>query len=152
PDILRAPTKKRRHYSMPQPRRRRHGPQPDRRRALELLAASPDGCTEAMLRAHGFSTAQMVDLVRAGLATAHSQRVISRRARSSAATGSVISPLLLQPIPLRHRQLTGTHSYKGYATRVTSRDETSNSNTGPLTTNPSFFPSSHLNSQTSRLK
>jgi len=61
---------------MPQPRRRRHGPQPDRRRALELLAASGDGCTEAMLRAHGFSTAQMVDLVRAGLATAHSQRVI----------------------------------------------------------------------------
>src|SRR5215468_8750339 len=50
-DILRAPTKKRRHYSMPQPRRRRHGPQPDRRRALELLAASRDGCTEAMLRA-----------------------------------------------------------------------------------------------------
>jgi hypothetical protein len=49
---------------------------PDRRRALELLAASPDGCTEAILRAHGFSTAQVVDLVRAGLATAHSQRVI----------------------------------------------------------------------------
>ena len=40
PDILRAPTKQRRHYSMPQPRRRRHGLQPDRRRALELLAAS----------------------------------------------------------------------------------------------------------------
>jgi len=61
---------------MPQPRRRRHGPKPDRRRALELLAASCDGCTEATLRAHGFSTAQMVDLVRAGLATARGQRVI----------------------------------------------------------------------------
>jgi len=47
-----------------------------RRRALELLAASPDGCSEAIVRAHGFSTAQVVDLVRAGLATAHSQRVI----------------------------------------------------------------------------
>jgi hypothetical protein len=57
----------------------RHGglPKPDRRRALELLAASPDGCTEAILRAHGFSTAQMVALVRAGLATAHSQRVVA---------------------------------------------------------------------------
>jgi len=54
PDILRTPTKHRRHCSMPQPRRRRHGPQPDCRRALELLAASRDGCTEAMLRAHGF--------------------------------------------------------------------------------------------------
>jgi hypothetical protein len=62
---------------MPQPRRRRHGPQPDRRRALELLAASRDGATEAMLRAHGFSTALIVDLVRAGLATAHSQRVVA---------------------------------------------------------------------------
>src|SRR5262249_12338007 len=73
---FKAPTKNRRHYSMPQPRRHRRGPKPDRRRALELLAASRDGCTEAMLRAHGFSTAQMVDLVRARLATAHSQRVI----------------------------------------------------------------------------
>ena len=36
---FRGPTKHRRHYSMPQPRRRRHGLQPDRRRALELLAA-----------------------------------------------------------------------------------------------------------------
>src|SRR5262245_42197199 len=37
PDILRAPTKHRRHYSMPQPSCRRHGPQPDRRRALKYL-------------------------------------------------------------------------------------------------------------------
>jgi hypothetical protein len=42
----------------------RHGRQPDRRRALELLVASRDGCTEAMLRAHGFSVRQIVDLVR----------------------------------------------------------------------------------------
>ena len=33
---------------MPQPRRRRHGPQPDRRRALELLA-SRNGATEAIM-------------------------------------------------------------------------------------------------------
>src|SRR5262249_11468236 len=46
------PTKHRRYYSMPQSRRRCHGPQPDRRRALERLkrhlAASPDGRTEAL--------------------------------------------------------------------------------------------------------
>jgi hypothetical protein len=29
---------------------RRRGPKPDRRRALELLAASPDGATEALMR------------------------------------------------------------------------------------------------------
>jgi len=62
---------------MHQPRRRRHGPKPDRRRALELLAASCDGCTGALLRAHDFLVRQIVDLVRAGLATAHCQRVVA---------------------------------------------------------------------------
>jgi hypothetical protein len=52
---------------MPRPRRR---PKPDRRRALELLASRRDGCTEAIMLAHGFTIAQMVELVRAGLATA----------------------------------------------------------------------------------
>ena len=60
------------------PRRRAHRhPKPDRRRALELLAASPDGCTEAILAAHGFTVAQMVELVRAGLAAATGERVIA---------------------------------------------------------------------------
>ena len=49
------------------------------RRALELLASWRDGCTEAIMRAHGFTVAQMVDLVRDGLATAHSQRVVVGR-------------------------------------------------------------------------
>jgi len=57
-------------------RSRKRVPEPDRRRALELLASSPDGCTEAILRAHGFSTAQIVDFVHAGLASAPSRRVI----------------------------------------------------------------------------
>jgi hypothetical protein len=35
--------------------RRRRGPKPERRRALELLAASPDGCSEAIMLAHGFT-------------------------------------------------------------------------------------------------
>jgi hypothetical protein len=45
-----------------------HGPKPDRRRALELLAACPDGCTEAEL---------LVELVRAGLASAHAERMVT---------------------------------------------------------------------------
>jgi hypothetical protein len=52
---------------------------PDRRRALELLASCPDGCTEAILLAHGFTVAQMVDLARAGLATAQSEHVVAGR-------------------------------------------------------------------------
>jgi hypothetical protein len=47
------------------------------RRALELLAASADGATEAIMLAHGFSIEQMVELVRAGLATARAERVVS---------------------------------------------------------------------------
>jgi hypothetical protein len=45
---------------MPHPHRRRHGPQPGRRRALELLASCRDGATEAIMLAHGFTIAQMV--------------------------------------------------------------------------------------------
>ena len=60
---------------MPQPRR--HGPKPDRRRALELLAVSRDGCTEAIMLAHGFTIDQMVELVRAGLASAHAERMVA---------------------------------------------------------------------------
>ena len=52
----------------------RHGPWPDRRRAFELLAASRDGCTETVMLAHGFTVAQMVEVVRAGLATATAER------------------------------------------------------------------------------
>jgi hypothetical protein len=61
---------------MPQPRRRR-GPKPDRRRALELLAASRDGCTEAIMLAHGFSIDMMVELIKAGLATAQTERIVA---------------------------------------------------------------------------
>jgi len=41
----------------------------DRRRALELLARCTDGCTEAVLLAHGFTTKLITELVRTGLAT-----------------------------------------------------------------------------------
>jgi hypothetical protein len=57
--------------------RRHHGPTPDRRRALELLASCRDDCTEAIILAHGFTVEQMVELVRAGLATAKAERMVA---------------------------------------------------------------------------
>jgi hypothetical protein len=62
---------------MPQPHRHRRGPKPDRRRALELLAASPDGCTEALMFANGFTAELLIELVRAGLASAHAERAVT---------------------------------------------------------------------------
>jgi hypothetical protein len=48
-----------------------------RRRALELLEASIDGCTEAIMLAHGFSIDMMVELINAGLATAKPERIVA---------------------------------------------------------------------------
>ena len=45
------------------------------RRALTLLAGCADGATEAILLAHGLAVDLLADLVRAGLATAHDERV-----------------------------------------------------------------------------
>jgi hypothetical protein len=42
----------------------------EQRRALELLAGSPRGCTKARLLADGFTVDMLTDLVREGLATA----------------------------------------------------------------------------------
>jgi hypothetical protein len=47
----------------------------DRRRALRILATSPDGRGEAVLFAHGFTPALLADLVRGGLAIRKTQRV-----------------------------------------------------------------------------
>jgi hypothetical protein len=53
---------------------------PTRRRALELLAdCGHEGCTEAVLLANGFTIETMVELVRAGLATATPQRIRAGR-------------------------------------------------------------------------
>ena len=60
---------------MPYPDRRRRGPKPDRRCALELLAASPESCTEALMFANGFTAELLIELVRAGLASAHAERM-----------------------------------------------------------------------------
>jgi hypothetical protein len=50
-------------------------PRPDRRRALELLAASPDGCIEALTLANGFPVEMLVELIRTELAFAKAGRV-----------------------------------------------------------------------------
>src|SRR3954467_4968402 len=50
---------------------------PERRRALELLAASPDGCSEAIMLAHGFTVDFLVDLIRTGMATTRTERVVA---------------------------------------------------------------------------
>jgi hypothetical protein len=42
-----------------------------------LLASCRDGCAEAIMLAHGFTVAQMVELVRDGLATATAERVVA---------------------------------------------------------------------------
>jgi len=61
-------------------------PKQQRRRALELLEASIDGCTEAIMLAYGFKTELLVELVNAGLATATLDRMVvgGRRSKSSA--------------------------------------------------------------------
>ena len=56
---------------------RRRGPKPERRRALELLAASPDGCSEAIMLAHGFTVDFLVELSGTGMATTWTERVVS---------------------------------------------------------------------------
>jgi hypothetical protein len=56
---------------------RKRNPPATRRRVLELLAASRDGCTEAIMLAHGFTTDFLVELIRAGLATAKAEGVVA---------------------------------------------------------------------------
>jgi hypothetical protein len=65
--------------SVGNPRRnaRKRVSSPTRRRALELLADSPNGATEAILVARGLSIDLLVELVRAGLATAKAARVMA---------------------------------------------------------------------------
>jgi hypothetical protein len=60
-----------------QTRRHYRRPNPDRRRALELLTASHHGYSKAILRAHGFSMDMMVELVKAGLATTKRERIVA---------------------------------------------------------------------------
>ena len=52
---------------MTQPSRGMSGEQ---RRALDILAGSPHGCTEEILRAHEFTVRLLASIVRAGFAVA----------------------------------------------------------------------------------
>ena len=52
-------------------------PKQQRRRALELLEASIDGYTEAIMLAYGFKTEFLAALVDAGLATASIERMVA---------------------------------------------------------------------------
>ena len=45
-----------------------------RNRALRLLAQNPDGCTGAIMLAHGFSLELLNELIATGLATASTER------------------------------------------------------------------------------
>jgi hypothetical protein len=62
---------------MPDTRRSRRLPKPDRQRALALLASCRDGCSEAVMAAHGFTVPQMIELVQAGLASVTVERVLA---------------------------------------------------------------------------
>ena len=53
----------------------------DRRRALRLLADTPEGVTEALMLAHGFRVALLVDLCIAGLAIARPEHMRAGDAR-----------------------------------------------------------------------
>ena len=56
----------------------------DERRLLELLAASDDGCTEALLMAHGFPLELIDGVIIVELATAKAERTFTAgRARLS---------------------------------------------------------------------
>src|SRR5260370_33333249 len=63
-------------------RSRKRSPPATRRRALELLEASIDGCTQAIMLAYGFNTELLVELVNAGLATASIERMVAGGGRS----------------------------------------------------------------------
>jgi hypothetical protein len=56
---------------------RRRSPSATRRRALELLAGSRDGMTDAMLAAHGFTVDMLAEMIRAGLATAKIEPMVA---------------------------------------------------------------------------
>jgi hypothetical protein len=61
----------------PPPGRRSSKPSRTEHRALRLLAGSRDGCTEAVMLAHGFTVETMVALIQAGLARATTERVVA---------------------------------------------------------------------------
>jgi hypothetical protein len=58
-------------------RTNRRRPNPDRRRALELLAGNPAGMTEAIMIANGFSVDVLADLIRDRPATVSTEGIVA---------------------------------------------------------------------------
>jgi hypothetical protein len=58
---------------------RRRSPPATRRARSSCSPRRGDGCTEAIMLAHGFSIDMMVELVNAGLASASVERVVAGR-------------------------------------------------------------------------
>jgi hypothetical protein len=54
----------------------------EHRRALAVLADSPEGCTEALMLAHGFTRGVLDDLMRAELACKREVRIIAGKNRT----------------------------------------------------------------------
>jgi hypothetical protein len=87
-----------------------------RRRALELLARSPDGCTEALMLANGFTVEQMMVLVQSGLASAEPERMVvgprtieRARVRITEAGRRVLNPNDARPSPSPRRRIGRSH-------------------------------------------
>jgi len=66
------------------PWRKNHGLTGEQIGALEILAGHPEGCTEALLKARGFTVGLLGKLIRAGLATATPGIVKAGGARTGA--------------------------------------------------------------------
>jgi hypothetical protein len=60
------------------PHSRKRNPPATRRRALELLAESRDGCTEAIMVAHGFTIPQMVERQQPSASSLAARRIEAR--------------------------------------------------------------------------
>jgi hypothetical protein len=72
----------------------------EQRRALEILAGSPHGCTEETLRAHGFTVRLLAGIVRAEFAVAKPEIM--------KAGGRTLSMLRLTITDLGRQALAGT--------------------------------------------
>ena len=57
------------------PSGKRRSPQPARHRALEIIAAHPGVCTEAILASQNIPADVLIELVRSRLATARIERI-----------------------------------------------------------------------------
>jgi hypothetical protein len=78
---------------------RKRVPPAARRRALKLLAASRDGCTDALMFANGFTAELLVELVRVGAPRRHrDDRATPRQSQQAAYARSHISRRIALPV------------------------------------------------------